>query len=448
MPHDPRTILIIRAYSPANIGDGAIALAMQTEARRVFGVDTRVVFGATDPDSFESLLGLEANHHPIQWGRMGSMHRRLAWLVRTAPLLLRVWHATGGDRSRFERAVTSRRLSTDAVEALAPYLEADLVLACGGGYLGDEYRRQYPAIQLEYRAARAAGVPLVFFSQSFGPAEWPLSRFLLRRALRIASVFIARDEPSARRVRGLGIPEEKLRVCPDVAVLTVPHVGVDPRPGLLGLALLGRGAYPGGDGAVHDAYTEAMFRVAKAHLERDPANHVRLYSASKAIGPNTMDDVSTAERMRERLWAAGYVDRCSCAEWTHDPERFSTDIAACELLVTSRAHAGVLALAQGVPVVGVASQEKVGGLLEHFGSGAWVLRIDEPEKLVEMVERAWAQRQDLRKTVRLALPGVLRDAGRAMEICAGALQNDSSHRPGGGSGTLRASDGAGTSLRR
>ena len=425
-PH-PLSVLIIRAYSPANIGDGAIALAMAAEAKRVFGPDTRVTFGATDPDLFRSLLGLEAHPHPIQWGRMGSGRRRLAWLARTTPTLLGVWWATGGGRPRLERSLAAGRLDPVTVEALRPYLDADIVLACGGGYLGDEYRLQYPAIHLEYRAARAAGVPLVFFSQSFGPAERLLSRVLLSRALRIASAFIARDEPSARRVRARGIGVEKLHVCPDVAVLAVPALGVEPQPGRLGLALLGRDAYPGSDDGRHEAYIGAMFRTAAAHLARDSANSVRLYCASTPMGPNTMDDVSTAQEMLERLQAAGHGSRCSRADWTHDPASFAADIATCELLATSRAHAGVLALAQGVPVVGVANQEKVRGLLEHFGLGEWTLPLDEPTDLDEVVARAWVQRSALRASVRTRLPEVRERAARAMDLCAGVLHEREHH---------------------
>jgi polysaccharide pyruvyl transferase WcaK-like protein len=91
-------------------------------------------------------------------------------------------------------------------------------------------------------------------------------------------------------------------------------------------------------------------------------------------------------------------------------------IAECRAVVTGSYHAGVFALALGVPVVGlVRSQyyiDKFQGLAHQFGVGCEVILLDTPDlesKIATAIERAWRSAETVR-------PQLLAAAARQVEL--------------------------------
>jgi len=84
------------------------------------------------------------------------------------------------------------------------------------------------------------------------------------------------------------------------------------------------------------------------------------------------------------------------------PEAVSERIGRCRVVLTGSYHGGVLALAQGVPVVAIAGSQyyidKFEGLASMFGAGCRVIQTnaDWPVRLEEQVLRHWEAADDLR----------------------------------------------------
>jgi colanic acid/amylovoran biosynthesis protein len=414
-------ILIIHAYSPANIGDGAIVLAMISEARRVFGDAVEVRVSATDPEAFEEFLGIRSHGRLVPWHSMGSIGGRLKWLVRNLPTILLLWWGSGNGRKMLARLSRSRFLPSSTRVAVSAYLEVDLVLACGGGYLGDTYRRQLPFWHLEYRCAAAAGLPLIFFSQSMGSTNDPVTKFFLRKALAQCAVFIARDRQTVERVAMLGPFESKVALYPDAALLVERPDRDDlvrADAPCVGVSLMRWSNYREDRETGHAAYLAGMQRALEGLLVLHPGLRVRLYATNVAFGANPMDDVGVVVEMHRRLSEGGLADRCEAIEWTPIPDVFMRSVSQCELFVATRMHSAVLALNVGVPVAGVAYEEKMRGLLETFELGDYVADIESPEAIPELVLRAYDRRGELRKTVARVAPGIRARASLAMDLTA------------------------------
>jgi colanic acid/amylovoran biosynthesis protein len=83
--------------------------------------------------------------------------------------------------------------------------------------------------------------------------------------------------------------------------------------------------------------------------------------------------------------------------------------ALCRVVVTGAYHAAVFALAQGVPVVGLAKSayfsSKFLGLEDQFGEGCQTILLDEqalPQRLHIALERAWQNADKLRDPLQAA----------------------------------------------
>lgn len=410
-------LLLIGAFTPANLGDGAIVSQMIAETKRVFGEQCTVTVSATDPEAFKQLIGIDSHGRLIDWSPLGTWPARLKWLASTARTAVPVWLTARRGRTALERLVAAGKLPISTQQALEEILLADLVISVGGGYLSDPYRRQFPFWFLEHLCAHVSGAPLVFFSQSFGPTDKWISKFFLRKSLALSSAFIARDEVSADRFRRLTTRPTTITVCADVALLAPVVEPVEHRHRTIGISLLRWANYTGNQEDSHAAYVEAVRSAIAVLLLAEPDLHVRLYATNCGVGRNAMDDVAVCREMQASLSSSGLAERCTVAPWTADVATYCSDVAGCELLVASRMHSAVLAITQGVPVMGIAYEEKMFGLLEMLGTADHCVRIDEPKAIELGIAGAWRSRHLIRVTSKDRLPELRRSASEAMELC-------------------------------
>jgi colanic acid/amylovoran biosynthesis protein len=120
--------------------------------------------------------------------------------------------------------------------------------------------------------------------------------------------------------------------------------------------------------------------------------------------------------IREVLGARGE----DAADGAIDTPRAAIDRAArCRVVVTGSYHAGVFALAQGVPAIGLAASsyyvDKFLGLRDQFGDGCTPIMLDADDlagALEAAIEEAWAQDPGLRAQLVAAGERQL-EAGRA-----------------------------------
>ena len=89
-------------------------------------------------------------------------------------------------------------------------------------------------------------------------------------------------------------------------------------------------------------------------------------------------------------------------------------VGECRVVVTGSYHAGVFALSQGIPVVGLSRSDyytdKFLGLADQFGSGCRLVPLDEPldEALPARIIELWREAEALR-------PDLLAAASRQVE---------------------------------
>ena len=102
---------------------------------------------------------------------------------------------------------------------------ADAFLSGGGGLLQDETSRRSALYYLGLIAYALRHCPVYLVGQGLGPLRSRLVTRWARSLLPRAAFATVRDEPSAKLLRGWGLPEERLARGSDLALLLAPRGG-------------------------------------------------------------------------------------------------------------------------------------------------------------------------------------------------------------------------------
>jgi len=222
--------------------------------------------------------------------------------------------------------------------------------------------------------AQACGVRTVLLGQGLGPLDSNLEE-LSQRVLRQVDYIALREGlhgPSL--LRKWGLKDEQWSVTGDDAV----ELAFQNRPGTVGHAIginLRIADYSGMTSDVIDELRAPLHEVARTL--RAPLRVIPISRLPEE------DDASCA-----RALIAGYPDVEPFHTVPDDPVAVIREIQQCRIVVTGSYHAGVFALAQGIPVVGLVASDyyqwKFEGLAWQFGEGCCILRLETSTDLVEL----------------------------------------------------------------
>jgi colanic acid/amylovoran biosynthesis protein len=202
-------IVITNVYSYKNKGDAAIVIALVGEVQRVFPASD-ILIQTTDVQNDAGRYGV-----PIS--------SSLLWLLlsseRERPLPIRLLRLIGRVAALLIYALTFRVLGKapgwllgSALRQYAAGIEAaDLVIACGGGYLRTVDASAPSTILLavtclNFLMAHYLRRPVYLYSQSIGPVHGWLQRRILAFALSRVNLIESREDITTRFLAGFYLP--------------------------------------------------------------------------------------------------------------------------------------------------------------------------------------------------------------------------------------------------
>lgn len=412
-----RIIVDNGGYAMRNSGDTALIRACVNRLREQWPAAAVHVL-TTEPAALQAAVpgavpfdvGMTGMRQFTQtWGLVGALHR-----LFPQPLKAPLRRAESELRLRAPRACARwiasrmRRRGVDTAP-LALFLDclaaADAVVATGGGYFADPFAPHADSVARLLLLAARMGKPIALFGQGLGPLQSRETRGLLRRVARRAAVVGLRERVSGPSLlRELGCPTEHTIVTGDDAVELAYAARRDAPGTALGLNVR-RSAYSGlDDGAA------ATLRAALKEL------------CATLGAPWAPVPISWYAKESELAYIADIAGGLPAAEATA-PDLDTVpgiveQIAGCRVVITGSYHAGVFALSQGIPVVGLAASSyysgKFRGLAGQFGDGCAVVALDEPEArahLVHAVRNAWESAPSVRPALLQAARGQI-EAGR------------------------------------
>lgn len=334
-----------------------------------------------------------------KWNVLGSMHR----------LVPRAAHAglqgvESGLRGRFpgwcEPWVRWRLERRGAGVVFDRFLEqtrkSTAVVATGGGYITDAFEGHAVGLLETLDAVLRQGKPVALFGQGIGPIASPRLRKVAAAVLpRVNLVALREGRRGPALLRDLGVPENRVVVTGDDAIELAANSGDSRMRDAIGFNL--RIAEYSGVGD-DEAATILGIVNELVHKHGSPVVPVPI---SWHDGDS---DVATLERAMRLSDAERAI-----LEAADTPEAVVKQVGRCRIVVTGSYHAGVFALSQGIPVVGIAKsayyEDKFLGLREQFGTGCDAVLLDAPDwkgTLKQKLEQAWENADEQRPLLREA----------------------------------------------
>lgn len=152
-------------------------------------------------------------------------------------------------------------------------------------------------------------------------------------------------------------------------------------------------SYSSVDGSAVQSLQNALYQAAdllNANLVPTP---ISLYSHS--------GEVPDSKAINNLL--KNYSGASEPGEAIDTPLKAIQQVGRCRLVITGSYHAGVFALSQGIPVIGLAMseyyREKFSGLADQFGIGCEMICLDDTQfkdKLLNKIQTLWTEAESLR----------------------------------------------------
>jgi polysaccharide pyruvyl transferase WcaK-like protein len=360
--------LIVNAYATGNWGDAAIVESM-VDGLRCAGFD-RVTIA------------------PVDW-RAGTKAWRELGVDDVVPPLVSFFDAPRLLRRpraamlgyTVGRLVEHRMARAPRDPAMRAYRRSDLVLSAGGGYLGGSRSGPNLIKLVNIQAAVAAGRPTVVAPVTINPFSRSVGR-LLRWGLGGTSIFV-RDRPSLVRLDRLGLAAS---LVPDLALRapSLRRVAAAAKPDRLPTRIIGWAPRDYRD--EHNAWgspDEVQRRTLEAvhRVMVDPDQRLRFIPHVRAEGID--DDLRAIDRLLPEF-NQGEVDRIEVAEHTGTLTDAVRQYASLDVLVTSRMHAGIFAMAAGTPAMTIGYEPKVHGVMTELGLNDRVVNVDSDTTVDEL----------------------------------------------------------------
>ena len=405
-----------------NLGDEAIIAAVIQNIRRL-RPDTKIYGFTLNPADTEQRHGIPS--FPIRWGTRErgspdstikesrhpepstdlSMKSRLKESLKKIPLL----HAmVRGTWRAFEVIPKFGRELVFLLKSWRHTKGLDLLVIAGSHQLNDYVGGpwSFPYTVLKWTLlARAAGARIVFLSMGAGPIQTWLGQRFICYALRIASYRSYRDETSRQVVEFL-CARHADQVIPDLAFsLDLPpiaHKSTGGRRAIVGINPLPFYAeyWHTTDRQKYGIYIEKLAAFADWLVEGDC--EVRFIPTQLRVDPAVIADVR--DRMR-------YNNVPKFQNMVVEPtiqclDELMSALAELDLMVATRYHGILLALAVQVPVLAIAYHDKSRDLMGWLAQGHHVLdgEIFTADALKKQFTQLRTESETIRRTLQEQIP--------------------------------------------
>lgn len=417
-------ILISNVYSYKNKGDAAIVIALLQEARRAFP-DAEIMIQTADITYDEGKYGAPITAS-LLWTLLSS--------VRDEPLPKRLWTAGQGLCAIYIYLALRKLFGKAPLGVLPKALrrfmqeneQADIVIACGGGYLrtANESPRETILLYvtcLNFLVAKACGKPVFLYSQSIGPVHGTLQQRILRRALNRVDLIEPREDVSIAFLEKLHLPTHIVPTADPALLLggngTFPEKQVKLRPNRLHVGITVRKWFK--TAKELNAYIDSVAETIDYLIDK---HNAEVFYVPQVIAENFGDD--------DRLIARKVWDRVKGQKFftvvEADLHPFEV-IGLCgkmDIFMGTRMHSNIFALINFVPVVAIEYEHKTKGIMRGLDLEPLTIDIRDvnAKTLRQKVDLLLADTDHYRQLIKRNLPQQIAESRKAIDVIKEAYE--------------------------
>jgi colanic acid/amylovoran biosynthesis protein len=230
-------------------------------------------------------------------------------------------------------------------DTLDDFIDADLILYAGGGYLHPDYGFFRPCY--DFMLAKILGKKVMMYSQSMGPFDGVVRKTLMKEILARMDLILLREDESARHLEDIGVKD--FHITADSA-FSFPHkkYGNPKKPELTVIMCPGGCPYSKRDSL--PGYKRFIISLARRFSET---------GAKIILMPTATKDAEFHKHLKTYM-----PEGVECIDDILPPEEAAKILSRADFLITSRMHAIILGSASATPFFAIGWEYKFGCLAE------------------------------------------------------------------------------------
>ncbi|MCB5237687.1 polysaccharide pyruvyl transferase family protein [Niallia circulans] len=371
-----KNILIINAHSSKNKGDAAIIISMIQTIREV-NPNCNIIISSRYPehDRLYEQFGCKVVEQLTRFPDKGlSFFDRLKFLLK---------ELIGS--SKFVKTKKAPKYRNP--EVFQAYLNSDIIVSCGGGFIYSHPKFHMEASLIMHLAqiyfAKKIGKPVITYAQSIGPFKSKLSQLITKHVLRKVDHITIREELSKNFLADIGV-KNNVEVVGDSAFTMKNEVNTDNISDIVANitgqqfsvgVTVRQWEFPNKKNPklLYDNYVNSVAEAVSKVIEIKKAT---VYLVPQVTGPTSIEDDRIASG---HVWNKLSDDVKKSVVFLKDdysPMELHTIYSNFDMFIGTRMHSNIFALSSKVPTIGISYEPKTTGIMRMMGLSNYVLDIN------------------------------------------------------------------------
>lgn len=369
-----KKITITNAYTWYNKGDAGILLGIVETLKKMYDNQVEFTILSFTPEedrkryckdkSIKAVYSNILNPHPYKHTKLGkiiAICKLFFKLIKTQTMLF----------LNFEKYV-------DKDETLKSLKESDIIIVCGGGFLGG---KKFDSLEHLYQIFinTKFGKPVYLMGTSIEPIHNKIIKYYTEKVLKKLDYIYARETITEKYLKEF-MPENKYTLIPDMAFMLENEKIEFPflkelkkeRKMLIGITVRNWN-FPNvtNKEQAKENYINQMKDFMEFFIEKENATFIFIPQVIVSYASDTDIAIKIKNKMKQ-INQKSFIIRND--DWS--PLEIKTLIGNLDYFVGTRMHSNIFATSMYIPTLAVAYEKKTNGIMETVGQNKYVEEID------------------------------------------------------------------------
>lgn len=406
-----KKVTITNAYTWYNKGDAGILLGIVETLKKVYDNNVEFTILSFTPEEdkkryckdkcIKNVFSATLNPFPYKNTKIGKVSKIIRLFFRMCNLY-------------FQSKISLKNL-VKKEESFKILSESDLIVVCGGGFLGG---KKYDSLMhlFQIYVDTIFKKPVIAMGTSIEPIKRKLIKRYTEKVLKRVNYVYAREKITYQYLSTF-LEKSKYTLIPDMAFMLGEHeycpkiiknLKVKEKKLLIGVTVR-KWNFPNANISKEiemDNYKKSIATMMEKYINEKGAYFVYI----PQVIAKTCNDTEVAMEIRELL-PNDKKQNFIILRDDLSPMQIKGLIGNFDYFIGTRMHSNIFATSMGVPTVAIAYEKKTNGIMQTVGLSNYVVEIDDitPEKLINKIEQMVLNTEDIRRNLEKIINGIRKD---------------------------------------